>query len=409
MHTSDRLHALDAVRAFALLLGVLFHAGFSFIPGMIPGIWAIVDSSPSRTVSVVLFTSHIFRMSLFFFIAGFFARMMFHRKGPRGFWADRSKRILIPMIVGWPLLFPAIALVWIWGLTKTFGGEVPAPPADLAAPPGAFPMTHLWFLYYLLILYVLVTLARGVVVGIDRTGALRRLVDRIVRGVVQRGGAAVLLAVPVSMSLYARSDWVMWFGIPTPDRSVIPEVTSLVAYGTAVAFGWLVHRQADLLQVWQRQWRVNLAAALAATTACLAIAGMTPVLSPAAPGVERFAYAVCYGLAVWGWVLGIVGVAGRFLSHESAVRRYVADSAYWIYLVHLPIVAAFQVLVGHLPWHWSVKLPLILVGSFAVLFASYHTLVRFTFVGAILNGRRHVRPRRRMAANAGADLQGYSP
>jgi glucan biosynthesis protein C len=286
---------------------------------------------------------------------------------------------------------------------------VPAPPADLAAPPGAFPMTHLWFLYYLLILYVLVTLARRVVVGIDRTGALRRLVDRIVRGVVQRGGVAVLLAVPVSMSLYARSDWVMWFGIPTPDRSVIPEVTSLVAYGTAVAFGWLVHRQSDLLQVWQRQWQGHLGVALPATVACLAIAGTTPVLSPATPGIETFAYAVCYGLAVWCWVLGIVGVAGRFLSHESAVRRYVADSSYWTYLVHLPIVAAFQVLIGHLPWHWSVKLPLILVGSFAVLFASYHTLVRFTFVGVILNGRRHVRPRRRIAANAGADLQRYSP
>ena len=43
------LHALDAVRAFALLLGVVFHAGFSFIPGMIPGLWAITDSSPSAT------------------------------------------------------------------------------------------------------------------------------------------------------------------------------------------------------------------------------------------------------------------------------------------------------------------------------------------------------------------------
>ncbi len=37
MSTHDRLHALDAVRAFALLLGVVFHAGFSFLPGLPPG------------------------------------------------------------------------------------------------------------------------------------------------------------------------------------------------------------------------------------------------------------------------------------------------------------------------------------------------------------------------------------
>src|SRR5690606_492626 len=104
MSTSDRLHSLDAVRGFALLLGVLFHAGLSFVPGMIPGLWAIVDSSPSTSLSVVLFTSHIFRMTLFFFIAGFFARLAFHRKGTRAFWADRAKRIAVPLVVGWIVL-----------------------------------------------------------------------------------------------------------------------------------------------------------------------------------------------------------------------------------------------------------------------------------------------------------------
>ena len=94
MSTSHRLHGLDAVRAFALLLGVIFHAGFAFIPGLIPGIWAMNDRSPSVAISVLLFTAHIFRMSLFFFIAGFFARMMFDRKGARGFWSNRAKRIL---------------------------------------------------------------------------------------------------------------------------------------------------------------------------------------------------------------------------------------------------------------------------------------------------------------------------
>ena len=73
---------------------------------------------------MLLFTAHIFRMSLFFFIAGFFARMMFERKGARGFWSNRAKRILVPLVAGWVVLFPAIAAVWIWGLTKTFG-ELP--------------------------------------------------------------------------------------------------------------------------------------------------------------------------------------------------------------------------------------------------------------------------------------------
>ncbi len=97
MTSHERLHALDAVRAGALLLGVVFHAGFSFIPGMPPGIWAMVDSSPSTPLAVVLFASHMFRMTLFFVIAGVFARMAFHRRGARRFWADRASRILVPL------------------------------------------------------------------------------------------------------------------------------------------------------------------------------------------------------------------------------------------------------------------------------------------------------------------------
>jgi hypothetical protein len=59
----------------------------------------------------------------------------------------------------------------------------------------------------------------------------------------------------------------------------------------------------------------------------------------------------------------------------------------------LPVVAALQVLVGDLPWHWTVKFPLILAVSFTLLFASYHLLVRSTVIGAVLNGRRYPRKR----------------
>ena len=66
----------------------------------------------------------------------------------------------------------------------------------------------------------------------------------------------------------------------------------------------------------------------------------------------------------WGFAVDRPGRA-RSCRGQSAAVRYVADASYWIYLVHLPVVAALQVAVGHLPLHWSVKFPLILVASFA--------------------------------------------
>ena len=392
MPDHDRLHALDAVRAFALLLGVVFHAGFSFLPGLIPGLWAMTDNSPSRAIAVLLFTSHIFRMSLFFFVAGFFARMMFHRKGTRGFWKDRGKRILIPLVVGWIVLFPALAVVWIWGLTKTFGGTLPPPPANAPPPPpGAFPLAHLWFLYYLLILYTLTIAGRAVVAALDRTGTLRRALDRLVRLTVKSGAAALLLPIPAVVALYLRHDWIAWFGIPTPDRSLIPEASSLVAYGTALVFGWMVQRQADLLARWRALWPLHLVGAVMASIVCIALAGTMPSFAPAAQGTRKLALAAAYGIAIWCWSFGIIGAAMRFMASPNAVVRYVSDASYWIYLAHLPIVAALQVAIGHLSWHWSIKFPVLLIVSMAVLLGTYRYFVRATFIGQVLNGRR--RPR----------------
>jgi peptidoglycan/LPS O-acetylase OafA/YrhL len=197
----------------------------------------------------------------------------------------------------------------------------------------------------------------------------------------------------------------MWFGIPTPDQSLIPQAVSLVGFGTALAFGWLIHRQPELIGVWAKQWPFNLAAAAIATGVCLRIAGLTPTFVPAAPGLTKLVYAASYALAIWCWSFAVLGVATRFMSRGSATVRYVADASYWIYLVHLPIVAAFQVIVGRLPWHWSLKFPLVLAASFTVLFLSYRYLVRSTFIGHILKGRRY--PRLQVSDIASKDGSGY--
>ena len=84
------------------------------------------DVSQSTTLGVTFYVIHMFRMSLFFFIAGFFAHLVFHRRGARAFVKDRAKRILVPMTVGWVVLAPPTIAAVIWGLTRTFPDGPPA-------------------------------------------------------------------------------------------------------------------------------------------------------------------------------------------------------------------------------------------------------------------------------------------
>src|SRR5690348_3662795 len=111
MQPSDRLHALDAVRAFALLLGIALHATQPFVAGL-P--W-MTPEAPSEVMAGVFYTIHMFRMPLFFLIAGFFGRMMLERRGVTGFIKDRSRRILLPLVIGLPIVMLITGLAYLAG------------------------------------------------------------------------------------------------------------------------------------------------------------------------------------------------------------------------------------------------------------------------------------------------------
>ena len=202
---AERLHALDAVRGGALLLGVVFHATMSFLPGQ--QVWMVRDEQ-SPALGVLFFVSHIFRMSLFFLLAGFFGRMSFHRRGFGGFVRDRLKRIGVPLVAFWPVLFPLIVVIFVWGVAWQYGleatKEIPAPEGSVVE---TFPLTHLWFLYVLLGLYAAALAGRGLVVTIDRGHGLRSGIDKVLRALVRSGLAPFVLAAPTCLALYAKEDW----------------------------------------------------------------------------------------------------------------------------------------------------------------------------------------------------------
>jgi peptidoglycan/LPS O-acetylase OafA/YrhL len=382
VNRSDRLHALDAVRAFALLLGVVHHATLSFIPGV-----------RAAGYAPVAFTGHMFRMSLFFLMAGFFARMLVQRKGLRGFWADRLQRILAPLVVGWIVLFPFVSAAWSWGLTRTFFHS-----PLLSWPPSLdrFPLSYLWFLYYLLLLYALALCVRGAGLRVDHGGWLRGTADRLVREATNRRWTGpVLLTIPLCAGLLTQNGWNVLDGIPTPSGSLLPQPLPVLAYGIGFGLGWMLHRNADLLWFWRERWREYLIAAALATLLCVFIATARASLP-----LPRLVFAVGYAFASWCWMFGLTGFALRFLSEPNAVRRYVADASYWIYLVHYPLVLALQDALADVRWHWAVKFPAIVLVTLVVSLLTYHYLVRFTIIGRVLNGRRVVQAHERPYADA---------
>lgn len=387
---TDRLHGLDAIRGFALLLGVVVHASMSFLPGA-QFFWVAHDNDPNALLGLAFYVPHMFRMLLFFLLAGFFGRMGCERLGANGFAKDRWKRIGVPLLAGWPLVFAAIVAVLAWGAMQANGGAMPreTPPAP-AFTPDSFPLTHLWFLYALLLCYAAALALRAIASTVDRNRRFGAWTDRIVRALAGRTGP-LLLALPLGVALFFQPKWYAWFGIPTPDQSLYPNLAACVGFGSSFAFGWLLHRQRELMRGWERRWALHLGAAVIVTAYCVWNVGLAPNLSVAPRDAKMLAYALAYAFAAWNWTVGLIGFALRHLSGFSATRRYLADASYWIYLIHLPLAMLLQIALAGVDWPSYLKFPLVFAAVLAFGLLSYRLLVRYSFIGAALNGRRKKR------------------
>ena len=100
-------------------------------------------------------------------------------------------------------------------------------------------------------------------------------------------------------------------------------------------------------------------------------------------------YMVLYCFVGWLLTLGFLGLFRRYFSHPHAMWRYLADSAYWLYIVHLPLLYVLEIPMATWQAPWLVKFALLNAVAFAILLSSYHFLVRSSFIGETLNGRRY--------------------
>jgi peptidoglycan/LPS O-acetylase OafA/YrhL len=407
MQQVDRLHALDAVRAYALLLGVVLHSAAGFLQDFPMPMWR---EEPNAIAPVIYYVIHMFRMSAFFLIAGFFGRMVVERRGVKTFIKDRAKRIAVPLFLFGPFVLILISVGAMLG-ALTHGldylqslaqqAQQPPPPQPAADGQGggggdglgdAAVLAHLWFLYYLLIFYALALASRALVRAVDSRGSLAAVCDRIVAFLMTGVWGPVLIALPIAAYVWQLESWTEWLGLPAP-QALIPDMTALIGYGIPFALGWLLHRQVQRLLDLRKSWPLYFLLAMALTIYCFAIIGTTPRWGPGnLEGAERAFYAAAYMSATWFWVFAFVGAAVRFLSGLHPVTRYLADASYWIYLMHLATVMFFLRMLRPYDWHWTIKFAVMIGGTMLILLPSYHYLVRFTWIGAILNGRRHPRP-----------------
>ncbi len=260
---SVRYHGLDALRAWAMSMGIVLHAAWIMIPGESGA--PMTDASASPVTDYICLSIHTFRMQLFFVLAGLFACLLLRKRGFRKFSINRTLRIALPLVVFWMILCPI--MIWqyksagiasgaiqgdqtAWELTKDYFANL-APTIVLTV--------HLWFLYYLAWVYVLVLAARGVLSLIDRHQTFRDWISAKFGAFVTRPWAVLVLAAlfaPMMMAM--KGPW----GIEITFASLYLEWPGLLTYTAYFVAGWLIFRNVDKLSQITCRWRWQLALGL---------------------------------------------------------------------------------------------------------------------------------------------------
>lgn len=393
IENKERLHGLDAVRTIALLLGIVLHASMSYMPGLQAAGYPLSDVSQSEFAGIIFYVIHIFRMATFFLIAGFFARLLVRKRGVAAFLRNRRARILYVLLFFWlPVL---ICIIGAFGVALEMRGidaaTAPQPePAHEALLP--LPLAHLWFLYVLLWLYGLSLFMRWLFNLLPNAGTLKARIDAILNWIVRTRFAPLVLAVPIALLFPLLDNWRWWAGVATPDYSLDPHPVPLGVYLVFFLFGWALDRQHSLLAYIKRHWWINVLLAAAMIAVCLSIVGWesTNIGNVAHPEQESV-YGFCYALAMTTSTFALIGIGLTFLSHNSSVLRYLADGSYWIYVWHLPLMYIISLSLMDLPWHWGTKISLLISLTFIVLVLTYNWVVRSTFIGKLMNGRKYPR------------------
>jgi peptidoglycan/LPS O-acetylase OafA/YrhL len=367
---SARYHDLDALRAFAMLVVIAFHTG-KVASGFPDGQGGLTGTALRWSTS----TAHDFQMPVFFVMSGFFGALVVSRSGVMPFVRGRLKRIGIPLVVGWLVLTPVLNALYVWGEELRRND---APPITVGTLVGD-KLHHLWFLWYLLLYSALAVAVLTVMARLPRAATAARRVFATV--VASRWRLVVLVALTAAMLWPAA----LWTAAVPP--FVRPDLEPFVYFGAFFGFGWLLYGRRELLPSLRRAPVAHTLLALVASIAVIVVFD-----NRAADGtgfqITKLAVVLLTALVTWSAILALLGWFHRWFARANPLVRYVSDSAYWLYLGHLPLVLAMYYGMTEAGVPLAVKVVVVPVATVAILLLLYDRFVRYTTVGDVLHGHR---------------------
>lgn len=376
---SSRIYSLDALRAIMMLLGVVLHSAVTFTnSSTIKAVWPLQDPASSHSFFDLLVAFiHTFRMPVFFVASGFFGALLLYKKGATFMLMNRISRIVLPFLAGVIIIYPLIVFAFTFSASAFAGHPSPGTYAsDQIISLAFFPFktAHLWFLYYLAIFSLISWLLSRIMLNVR---AFRSLPDKFITRILRATGYRLIT---VSLLFFCCLSWQGIDSIKTNTTFEI-DLPVLVTYFLFYGLGWMIYR-GDVLQKIKSFGVAQLL--LGTVLFFILILNKQPGGSLMMKQGLAAASCACF-------IFGFLAVFQKHFHRYSSRLRYIMDASYWVYIIHLPIVAFIPGLMVDLPLAAGWKFLITFSTTTIICFLSYQFLVRSTVIGVFLNGKRERR------------------
>ena len=414
MGNQERYHGLDFVRAMAMLLGVVIHTCCFFRDDILFGWVAGEYEGDSLNTFTVKFI-HFFRMQLFMLLAGFFAELVCQRKGMTHLFRDRIKRILLPFLVGVFLFIPVVEFLlestWAGRFTNVYENASIFEKITSVLLWGTFTdkpifneigFWHFWFIYFLLFYYFFHWLFHklGSRDFLFKNNVFLNWLTRFT--LTYKWGFIVLscLAFPIHYSLQSPMFWPSQFNF---------QVNEMVYYFGFYIFGVYLCKNIQLLkQLAKHSWfyliislpfvfilnepttRYDLMRSVVVDITSWKIANIQlweeGIFSD---GFGKSIIVILRCAVSWTLCLGFIGLAHRYLNNPSRYVRYLADSAYWVFWIHVIFTNVFSKYAQQLSSDDSMfKTVVVFYLCLLCMYFLYNKCIRYSFLGDYFMGKR---------------------
>ena len=370
---NQRFHGLDALRGFAMLLGIILHAALPYMGFGESMIWPS-DNDDSRLIVIIFQFIHFWRMPVFFILSGFFTSLFVSRYGWTYWWKNRFLRIVLPLIIFTFIMSATIPWIFKYGYTEKL---------SLFYSNDNQPH-HLWFLWHLIIITLFTIFYKFYsLIFLKLLNILKLSKLIIVFNFIKSLIAKYLFDFQIPVTL------IVILTICSLNDMGTELVGNPVSTGIYFAFGYSLYKNNKLFHNIIYNWKYYFLLAI--------LFFLIHTL------IEEEYIAIDFEQFPVFWIpfifikisnsilfsFSFIGLAEKKFGSYNSILRFCSDGAYWMYLIHLPIVTFITFFMFQFSFFIEFKFLIASVLTTFICLISYKLFVRSTYIGLLINGKKY--------------------